>query len=122
MNTCFKVLFASYNILQYLCNFIHVFIFVIVSKYRNNLKLTNIDSIEYTSNEQSKTNRKMSTCNQLDLESRGSCPKTSRALFCKLISKNTFESQYDGLGRIILRFESFEPRHTSDSKQMEYIG
>jgi len=31
MNTRFKV-FASYNILQYLCDFIHVLIFVTVSK------------------------------------------------------------------------------------------
>jgi hypothetical protein len=31
MNTRFKVI-ASYNILQYLCDFIHVLIFVIVSK------------------------------------------------------------------------------------------
>jgi hypothetical protein len=31
MNTRFKV-FASYNILQYMCDFIHVLIFVIVSK------------------------------------------------------------------------------------------
>jgi hypothetical protein len=41
MNTRFKV-FASYNILQYLCDFIHVLIFVTVSKYRKNPKLTNI--------------------------------------------------------------------------------
>ena len=33
MNTCFKV-FASYNILQYMCDFIHVLLFVIVSKCR----------------------------------------------------------------------------------------
>jgi hypothetical protein len=31
MNTRFKVV-ASYNILQYLCDFIHVLIFVYVSK------------------------------------------------------------------------------------------
>ena len=31
MNTRFKI-FASYNILQYLCDFIHVLIFVSVSK------------------------------------------------------------------------------------------
>ena len=31
LNTRFKV-FASYNILRYLCDFIHVLIFVIVSK------------------------------------------------------------------------------------------
>jgi hypothetical protein len=41
MNTRFKV-FASYNILQYLCDFIHVLKFVIVSKCRKNPKLTNI--------------------------------------------------------------------------------
>jgi hypothetical protein len=41
MNTCFKV-FASYNILQYLCDFIHVLIFVTVSKCQKNPKLTNI--------------------------------------------------------------------------------
>jgi hypothetical protein len=41
MNTRFKV-FASYNILQYLCDFIHVLIFVTVSKCRRSLKLTNI--------------------------------------------------------------------------------
>ena len=40
MNICFKV-FASYNILQYLCDFIHVLIFVTVSKCRNSPKLTN---------------------------------------------------------------------------------
>ena len=41
MNTHFKV-FSSYNILQYLCDFIHVLIFVIVSKCRKSPKLTNI--------------------------------------------------------------------------------
>ena len=41
MNTRFKV-FASYNILQYLCDFIHVFIFINVSKCRKSPKLTNI--------------------------------------------------------------------------------
>ena len=41
MNTHFKV-FASYNILQYVCDFIHVLIFVIVSKCRKSPKLTNI--------------------------------------------------------------------------------
>jgi hypothetical protein len=41
MNTRFKV-FASYNILQYLCDFIHVLIFVTVSKCRKIPKLTNI--------------------------------------------------------------------------------
>jgi hypothetical protein len=41
MNTRFKV-FASNNILQYLCEFIHVLIFVTVSKCRKNPKLTNI--------------------------------------------------------------------------------
>ena len=41
MNTCFKV-FASYNILQYLCDFIHVLIFATVSKCRKGPKLTNI--------------------------------------------------------------------------------
>jgi hypothetical protein len=41
MNTRFKV-FASYNILQCLCDFIHVLIFVTVSKCRKNPKLTNI--------------------------------------------------------------------------------
>src|SRR6202022_2476475 len=46
MNTRFKV-FASYNILQYLCDFIHVLIFVIVSKCRKNLKLTNIVILWY---------------------------------------------------------------------------
>ena len=40
MNTRFKV-FASHNILQYLCDFIHVIIFVIVSKCRKSPKLTN---------------------------------------------------------------------------------
>jgi hypothetical protein len=33
MNTHFKI-FASYNILQYMCDFIHVLIFVTVSKFR----------------------------------------------------------------------------------------
>ena len=37
----FKV-FASYNILQYLCDFIHVLIFVTVSKCRRSPNLTNI--------------------------------------------------------------------------------
>jgi hypothetical protein len=41
MNTRFKVC-ASYNILQYLCDFIHVLIFVTVSKCRKSPKLTNI--------------------------------------------------------------------------------
>ena len=41
MNTHFKV-FASYNILQYLCDFIHVLIFVIVSKCWKRSKLMNI--------------------------------------------------------------------------------
>jgi hypothetical protein len=41
MNTCFKV-YASYNILRYLCAFIHVLIFVPVSKCRKSPKLTNI--------------------------------------------------------------------------------
>jgi hypothetical protein len=41
MNTRFEV-FASYNILQYLCDFIHVLIFVTVSKCRKSPKLTNI--------------------------------------------------------------------------------
>ena len=41
MNTRFKV-FASYNILQYLCDFIHGFISVIVSECRQSPKLTNI--------------------------------------------------------------------------------
>jgi hypothetical protein len=41
MNTRSKV-FASYNILQYQCDFIHVLIFVIVSKCQKIPKLTNI--------------------------------------------------------------------------------
>ena len=41
MNTRFKV-FASYNILQYLCDFIRVLIFATVSKCRKSPKLTNI--------------------------------------------------------------------------------
>ena len=41
MNTRFKV-FASYNILQYLCDFIHVLIFITVSKCQKSPKLTNI--------------------------------------------------------------------------------
>ena len=41
MNTHFKI-FASYNILQYICDFIHVLIFVTVSKRRKSPKLTNI--------------------------------------------------------------------------------
>ena len=41
MNNCFKV-FASFNILQYLCDFIHVLIFVTVLKCQKNSKLTNI--------------------------------------------------------------------------------
>ena len=55
MNTRFEV-FASYNILQYLCDFIHVLIFVVVSKCRKSPKLTNIvmidleQSMEYTLN------------------------------------------------------------------------
>ena len=41
MNARFKV-FASYNILQYQCDFIHVLIFVTASKCRKSPKLTNI--------------------------------------------------------------------------------
>ena len=41
MNTRFKIS-ASYNILQYLCDFIRVLISVTVSKCRKSLKLTNI--------------------------------------------------------------------------------
>ena len=41
MNNRFKV-FASYNILQDPCDFIHVLIFVTVSKCRKSPKLTNI--------------------------------------------------------------------------------
>jgi hypothetical protein len=41
MNTRFKV-FASFNILLYLCDFIHVLIFVTISKCRKSPKLTNI--------------------------------------------------------------------------------
>jgi hypothetical protein len=41
MNTRFKV-FANYNILQYLRDFIHVLIFVTVSKCRKSPKLTSI--------------------------------------------------------------------------------
>ena len=37
MYTRFKV-FASHNILQYMCDFIHVLIFVVVSKCRKNPK------------------------------------------------------------------------------------
>jgi hypothetical protein len=44
MNTRFKVI-ASYNILQYLCDFIDVLIFIIVSKCWKNPKLTNIGII-----------------------------------------------------------------------------
>jgi hypothetical protein len=45
MNTRFKI-FASYNILQHLCDFIHVLIFVIVSKCQKIPKLTNIVIID----------------------------------------------------------------------------
>jgi hypothetical protein len=41
MNIHFKV-FASYNILQYMCDCIHVLIFVTVSKCRKSPKLTSI--------------------------------------------------------------------------------
>jgi hypothetical protein len=41
MNTRFKV-FASYNIFQYMCDFIHVLIFVTISKCRKSPKLMNI--------------------------------------------------------------------------------
>ena len=41
MNTRFKV-FASYNILQYMYGYIHVLIFVTVSKCRKSPKLRNI--------------------------------------------------------------------------------
>ena len=41
MNTCFKV-FASYYILQHLCEFIHVLIFVTLSKCQISPKLMNI--------------------------------------------------------------------------------
>ena len=40
MNTRFKV-FNTYNTLQYLCDFIHVLIFVTVLKCRKSPKLTN---------------------------------------------------------------------------------
>jgi hypothetical protein len=43
MNTRFKV-FASYNILLYLCDFIHDLIFVFVAKCRKSPKLSNIYS------------------------------------------------------------------------------
>jgi hypothetical protein len=46
MNTRFKV-FSSHNILQYLCDIIHVLIFVTVSKCQKNLKLTNIVILVY---------------------------------------------------------------------------
>ena len=53
MHTHFKV-FASYNILQYLCDFIHDLIFVTLSKCQESPKLTNIviyvkvlDDIDY---------------------------------------------------------------------------
>jgi hypothetical protein len=41
MNTRFKA-FVSYIILQYLCDFIHVLIFVTASKCQKSPKLTNI--------------------------------------------------------------------------------
>jgi hypothetical protein len=41
MNTYFKV-FASYNILQYMCDFIHVLTFETVSKCQKSPKVTNI--------------------------------------------------------------------------------
>jgi hypothetical protein len=46
MNIGFRV-FASYNILQYLCDFIHVLIFVIVSKCRKKSQIN-----EYSDNEE----------------------------------------------------------------------
>ena len=57
MNTRFKV-FASYIILQYLCDFIHVLVFVTVSKCQKSLKLTNIvitSQIENVSDQDLKT-------------------------------------------------------------------
>ena len=48
MNIGFKV-FASYNILQYSCDFVHVLIFVTISKCRKNPKLTNIVIFEFFS-------------------------------------------------------------------------
>jgi hypothetical protein len=48
MNTRFKVV-ASYNILQYLCDFIHVLISVTISKCRKSPKLTNIVILPNTS-------------------------------------------------------------------------
>ena len=45
MNTRFKV-YASYNILQYPCGYIHVLIFVTVSKCQKSPKLTNIVMID----------------------------------------------------------------------------
>ena len=44
MNTRFKV-FASYSILQYLCDFIHVLMFVTVSKCQKNSQIN-----EYSDN------------------------------------------------------------------------
>ena len=41
MNTRFKI-FASSNILQYMCEFLHVMMFVNVSKFPKSPKLTNI--------------------------------------------------------------------------------
>ena len=49
MNTRFKI-FAIYNILQYLCDFIHVLIFVTVSKCCKSPKLTNIVIHDYFHN------------------------------------------------------------------------
>ena len=56
MNTRFKV-FASYNILQYPCDFFHVLIFVTVSKCRKSLKLTNIVIVVHET-KQNKTKKK----------------------------------------------------------------
>jgi hypothetical protein len=79
MNTRFKV-FASYNILHYLCDFIHVLIFVTVSKCRKSPKLTNIviqDFKKITGHFRGicmiyfiliKKSRKTTTCNRLDLK------------------------------------------------------
>ena len=47
MNARFKV-FASYNILQYLCDFVHVLIFVNVSKCQKSPKLTKIVILDDT--------------------------------------------------------------------------
>ena len=64
MNTRFKV-FASYNILQYLCDLIHVLIFVTVSKLPKKSQINEYSDIFYDSGELVKVEVTHKTCRLL---------------------------------------------------------